>query len=267
MTDDKSRSLTWRAWVSQASLGLLALLGLITLPIVAEAKTPGKTYCYNRICHYVNTIQETQRMVGRHTSVTASYYDDAKNDRFNPSNITSSGEYFRSWAPDNAASPVYPNGTKLVVWHPTTKKSVMVRINNSGPYYGNRLLDLSRAAAQRLGMTSSGVKTVKIAVVSAPTTAEAKYAKGRTYAPVKGYMGTYASLDSAVANATGKANSSPTKLAKPKPTSKTAAVSIIRTASLGPDLGSTRLTTRNLPRFTPVPVTLIASLPQRATLN
>jgi rare lipoprotein A len=195
-------------WPQPFHIAALATLFMAIGAAGADAKVPGKTYCFNGICHYVKTIKETERAVGRSSWVTASYYDDAKRDRFNPSNITSSGEYFRSWTPDNAASPVFPNGTKLVVWHPTTKKTVMVRINNSGPYYGNRLLDLSRAAAERIGMTGSGIKSVQIAVVSAPSAEEARYSRGRSYAPVRGYMGSYASLDSAVSSLNGRSKSS-----------------------------------------------------------
>jgi rare lipoprotein A len=196
-----------RNWarIVQSAAFVFALATLGGAPV--NAKVPGKTYCFNGICHYVKTISETQRAVGRSSWVTASYYDDAKRDRFNPSNITSSGEYFRSWTPDNAASPVFPNGTKLIVWHPTTKKTVMVRVNNSGPYYGNRLLDLSRAAAERIGMSGSGIKSLQIAVVSAPSAEEARYSRGRSYAPVRGYMGSYSSLDSAVASVNGRAKS------------------------------------------------------------
>ncbi|HRK18352.1 MAG TPA: RlpA-like double-psi beta-barrel domain-containing protein [Hyphomicrobiaceae bacterium] len=169
----------------------------------ATAKTPGRTYCFNGVCHTVKTLEETRRLVGKTTTVKASFYDDARRDRFNPSNLTSSGEYFRAWAPDNAASPIYPNGTKLLVWHPGTRKAVKVRINNAGPYWGDRKLDLSRAAAAALGM--GGVATLHVRVVEAPTKAEATYSKGRSYAPVKGYMGQFASLDQAFAAAGGGA--------------------------------------------------------------
>ena len=215
----------------------VALVGIFGAVPGAEAKTPGKTYCFNGVCHYVNTLDETRRVVGRTTSVVASYYDDPKRDRFNPSNLTSSGEYFRAWAADNAASPVYPNGTKLVVWHPTTKKAVMVRVNNAGPYYGNRMLDLSRGAAEKIGLTGSGVKRVQMAVVAAPTREEASYKKGRTYAPVRGYIGQFASLDSAIASLTGV--SKPTLVAsgpvpaKPKKVAAKAAPQ--RTSALIPD--------------------------------
>jgi len=181
----------------------VAVAGILAAPFSAQAKTPGKTYCFNGVCHTVKSLDETRNLVGRTTSVVASYYDDPKRDRFNPSNWTSSGEYFRAWAPDNAASPSLPNGTKVVVWHPVTKKAVMVRINNAGPYYGNRTLDLSRGAAEKIGLTGSGVKRLQMAVVAAPSREEASYKKGRTYAPVRGYIGQFASLDSAVASVVG----------------------------------------------------------------
>lgn len=223
----------------------VAVAGILAAPTGADAKTPGKTYCFNGVCHAVKTLDETRNLVGRTTSVVASYYDDPKRDRFNPSNLTSSGEYFRAWAPDNAASPILPNGTKVVVWHPTTKKAVMVRINNAGPYYGNRTLDLSRGAAEKIGLNGSGVKRIQMAVVAAPTREEATYKKGRTYAPVRGFIGQYASLDAAVASVTGvskptlvadallQANKKPTgKLASNRVGAKPAAK---KTASLIPD--------------------------------
>lgn len=196
----------------------VAVAGILAAPFSAQAKTPGKTYCFNGVCHTVKSLDETRNLVGRTTSVVASYYDDPKRDRFNPSNLTSSGEYFRAWAPDNAASPNLPNGTKVVVWHPVTKKAVMVRINNAGPYYGNRTLDLSRGAAEKIGLTGSGVKRLQMAVVAAPTREEASYKKGRTYAPVRGYIGQFASLDSAVASVVGV--SKPTLVAEAETSAK-----------------------------------------------
>ena len=181
----------------------LALLAVITACMgagrPAEAKTPGHQYCFHGTCHTVKTLEETRRLVGVTTTLKASFYDDPKNDRYNPSNLTSSGEYFRSDRADNAASPVYPDGTKLLVWHAASKKALMIRVNNAGPYWGDRKLDLSRAAAEKFGFTRSGVTTVHVRVLEAPTKAEATYRKGRTYPPVKGYLGQYASIDAASA--------------------------------------------------------------------
>ncbi|MGE0627138.1 MAG: RlpA-like double-psi beta-barrel domain-containing protein [Hyphomicrobiaceae bacterium] len=172
-----------------------SLLGMSDL---AEAKTPGKTYCYFGRCHRVRTLDETRRAVGRTTVVKASFYDSAAKDGGNPSDMTSSGERFRPNQPDNAASPLWPDGTMLLVWNPANKRTVVVRINNAGPYSGNRTLDLSRSAAERLGFARRGVATLHAKVISAPTKAEATYRRGRTYPPAPGFIGLFASIDSAL---------------------------------------------------------------------
>jgi rare lipoprotein A len=163
----------------------------------AEAKTPGKTYCFYGKCHRVRTIAETQRLVGTEETVMASHYDSCKRDRYNPCGLTSSGERFNPEAPDNAASPIYPDGTTLLVWSPDTRASVVLRVNNAGPYWGNRRLDVSRKAAEVLGFAKRGVAKLKIRVIGAPTAEEARYKRNRKYDPVPGYIGQFASLDEA----------------------------------------------------------------------
>lgn len=221
------------------SLGFLAAcaagLGL-ALPSVAIAKTPGREYCFHGTCHTVKTIEETRRLVGITTKLKASFYDNSKADRYNPSNLTSSGEYFRADKPDNAASPVYPDGTKLLVWHAASGRALMVRVNNAGPYWGDRKLDLSRAAAEKFGITRMGVATVHVQVVEAPTRAEATYRRGRTYPPVQGYIGQFASLDAA---AVGLPVAAPIRLAaeeapRPKPVAEAAGTEPPRPMSAGP---------------------------------
>lgn len=163
----------------------------------AEAKTPGKSYCFYGKCHRVKTISETEALIGKDATVMASHYDSCKRDRYNPCGLTSSGEAFNSEAPDNAASPVYPDGTTLLVRSPVTKVSLVVRINNAGPYWGNRTLDLSRKAAEVLGFAGQGVAKLEVRVIDAPTVAEATYKRNRKYDPVPGLIGTFASLDEA----------------------------------------------------------------------
>ena len=163
----------------------------------AEAKTPGKTYCFVGKCHRVKTIAETQAMVGKEEAITASHYDDCSKDRFNPCGLTSSGEQFHPDRPDNTASPIYPDGTQLLVWSPENKRALVVRVNNAGPYWGNRTLDLSRAAAEKLGFEGDGVAKLKVKVIKAPEEHETKYVKNRNYDPVPGDIGQYASLDDA----------------------------------------------------------------------
>ncbi|RYZ65120.1 MAG: septal ring lytic transglycosylase RlpA family protein, partial [Proteobacteria bacterium] len=50
----------------------------------------------------------------------------------------------------------------------TTGQTVQVRINDRGPYGRGRVIDLSFAAAKRLGMISKGMDEVEVRVVSIP---------------------------------------------------------------------------------------------------
>ena len=215
---------------------LLAAAGasLTVLP-TAQAKTPGHEYCFHGTCHRVKSLDETRRLIGVTTAMKASFYDSSAHDSYNPSDETSSGERFRANRPDNAASPIYPDGTKLLVWHPASRKALMIRINNAGPYWGDRKLDLSRAAAEVFGFTGRGVAAVNVRVLEAPTKAEATYKRGRTYAPVKGYLGQFASVDAAyngvapgatrLAMAPSQEPQTPVQQAKTTPAVATVAVS------------------------------------------
>jgi len=176
---------------------LLALLATALPFTVAQAKTPGKTYCFNGICHRVLTLSETSARVGKKAILSSSHYDSCKRDRFNPCGLTSSGEVFNADRADNAASPILPNGTIVMVRYPATGKTAVLRINNAGPYYGRRLIDVSRGTAETLGFKTRGVVGLEISVLQAPSKAEATYKRNRSYAKVPGYLGQFASIDAA----------------------------------------------------------------------
>ena len=61
-----------------------------------------------------------------------------------------------------AAHRTLPFGTRLKVTNLANGKSVEVEITDRGPYAGNRIIDLSRAAAQALGMLESGTADVRL---------------------------------------------------------------------------------------------------------
>jgi rare lipoprotein A len=178
---------------------VLTGFGVLVTPGDGVAKTPGKTYCFGGVCHRVLTLAETRARVGKKTTAVTSYYDDCRSDRFNPCGLTSSGAVFRPDKADNAASPVYPNGTKLLVFNPRTGRAAVLRVNNAGPYKGRRTLDVSRGAAAKLGFRHAGVARLIVKVVKAPTRAEARYRARRTYAPVPGYIGRFDSIGAALA--------------------------------------------------------------------
>jgi rare lipoprotein A len=185
------------AWIWRSAFALVTIALPIKFATHAEAKTPGSTYCYHGTCHRVKTLSETQGLIGVEETIVASHYDDCSKDRYNPCGLTSSGERFHPERPDNTASPIYPDGTVLLVWSPQSKQALVVRVNNAGPYWGNRKLDLSRAAADKLGFAGSGVATLRVRVIKAPEVDESKYAKNRNYAPVPGDIGRYETMAAA----------------------------------------------------------------------
>ena len=62
-----------------------------------------------------------------------------------------------------AAHRTLPFGTKLKVTNQKNGKTVIVRINDRGPFIKGRVIDLSKAAANRLGFVSSGVTNICMA--------------------------------------------------------------------------------------------------------
>jgi rare lipoprotein A len=76
----------------------------------------------------------------------------ANGEIFDPSSLT-------------AAHRSFPFGTILDITNPKTTQTVRVRVNDRGPYIGNRVIDLSYAAAQQIGLIEPGVGTVDIVVV------------------------------------------------------------------------------------------------------
>jgi len=69
----------------------------------------------------------------------------------------------------SAAHKTYPLGTILKVTNHLNHKSLEVRINDRGPFWNNRELDLSMAAAEYLGTKKQGVAKVSIEVISVPS--------------------------------------------------------------------------------------------------
>ena len=77
---------------------------------------------------------------------------------------TASGQRFNAGLL-TAASNTLPFGTLVKVTNLKNKKSVTVRINDRGPKQADRIIDVTRAAAARLGMLKSGVVEVEVKVV------------------------------------------------------------------------------------------------------
>ena len=83
---------------------------------------------------------------------------------------TASGERFDMRAM-TAAHRSAPLGSRLQVTNLKNGKSVVVRINDRGPFVRGRIIDLSRGAAEVLGFTGAGITRVAIRTVDAGTPA------------------------------------------------------------------------------------------------
>ncbi len=77
---------------------------------------------------------------------------------------TASGEKF-NMRKLTAAHRTLPFGTRVKVTRIENGKSVVVKINDRGPFVEGRIIDLSKAAAKKLDMINTGVARVRIKVV------------------------------------------------------------------------------------------------------
>jgi hypothetical protein len=96
---------------------------------------------------------------GRTLTARASWYGPRFHGR-----RTANGEVFNQNL-FTAAHRTLPFGTLVLVTNPATGRSVLVRINDRGPYIRGRSIDLSRAAARAIGMEEAGVAEVELAIV------------------------------------------------------------------------------------------------------
>ncbi|MCF3932997.1 septal ring lytic transglycosylase RlpA family protein [Acuticoccus sp. M5D2P5] len=93
------------------------------------------------------------------SSGTASYYGKRFHGR-----MTANGERFNMNAM-TAAHKSLPFGTKVKVTNTKNGRSVVVRINDRGPFVGRRVIDLSRGAAAALDMVNDGLAKVTMEIM------------------------------------------------------------------------------------------------------
>jgi rare lipoprotein A len=77
---------------------------------------------------------------------------------------TASGELFDASAL-TMAHPTLPFGTQVRVTNLRNGRSVVVRVNDRGPFVGSRIADLSHAAAAEIGMLRRGVASARLEVL------------------------------------------------------------------------------------------------------
>jgi rare lipoprotein A len=132
-------------------LSLAGTLALTAAPVPARERSGAGSRNSERIDLGVGGFHKQQRATLRNKlmdlkgsyagSGVASVYSGGK---------TASGEYMSSGAL-TAAHPSLPFGTRVTVTNSRTGKSVVVRINDRGPFVHGRIIDLSPAAARAIG--------------------------------------------------------------------------------------------------------------------
>ena len=141
---------------ARPSLGMLAACALIALALPGAAaraerqpSTPGVAEITSAIGRGIVAVQEG----------VVSWYGAQFHNR-----KTASGERFDKGAL-TMAHPSLPFGTVARVTNPSNGRSVVVRVNDRGPFVGKRIADLSQAAATEIGMLRKGLAKVRIEVL------------------------------------------------------------------------------------------------------
>jgi rare lipoprotein A len=109
--------------------------------------------------HETTDAQDDVETTGSVISGTASWYGPRFHGR-----RTANGERY-DMHQLTAAHKTLPFNTRVQVTNVRTGKTVVVRINDRGPYAGRRIIDLSRGAAERVGMIASGTAPVKVEIL------------------------------------------------------------------------------------------------------
>lgn len=116
--------------ILKAAIGVL----LVTQPFVTQARGGGGDLGSGNASYYSNEF------AGRRT---------ASGEAFNPSAMT-------------AAHRTAAFGTRILVTHIGNGKNVIVRVNDRGPFTKGRIIDLSYAAAKKIGMHHHGTAKVRL---------------------------------------------------------------------------------------------------------
>ena len=143
-----------RGWLALPLAALLAGCGagVHYRPVSDTPVRIGPPYTVRGVT-YVPAADPTYDMLGY-----ASWYGPESGSQ------TANGEHFR---PDavTAANTTLPLPSYVEVTDLDTGKRILVRVNDRGPYVRGRIIDLSRGAAQQLGMRGRGVTPVRVQVV------------------------------------------------------------------------------------------------------
>jgi len=147
-------------------MNIRTLLLLFLIPIIFSCGKKGvDSYrSYEQKPSSPGFITEGSTQIG-----LASWYGIEEHNRY-----AASGERFSKHA-YTAAHKTLPMGTVVRVTNLENGRDVIVKINDRGPFVGDRIIDLSQAPAKSIDMIQKGVVKVKVEVVSSPSTRTSNY--------------------------------------------------------------------------------------------
>lgn len=167
--------------LSVSRIGALVTLGL-ALSACTGGPRPGATY---------RPVSDTPVRIGKPYTIRGVTYVPAAEPRYDrlgyaswygpeSGTMTANGERFR---PDgiSAAHTTLPLPTYAEVTALETGRTILVRINDRGPFVpgSGRIIDLSRGAAELLGIRARGIAPVRVRVVQPPESDRERLRRGR----------------------------------------------------------------------------------------
>jgi rare lipoprotein A len=106
----------------------------------------------------IDTLRNLSNNIESITGLASFYADDFDG------KLTANGEVYNMYEL-TAAHRTYPFNTMIRVVNLANDKTVIVRINDRGPFVDNRIIDLSLGAAIQLGMDKTGVQNVRLEII------------------------------------------------------------------------------------------------------
>ena len=136
------------------------LLGIIALIVFSGCSSSVRYSSVNiGVSPGKSVVANSSNLKGQKLRGIASYYADKFHGR-----TTANGEIF-DMNGLTAAHKTIPFGTKLRVRNLSNNRTVIVKVNDRGPFVGDRIIDLSKGAAEELDMIRTGTAEVEIVVV------------------------------------------------------------------------------------------------------
>ena len=139
-----------------AVLMILSITGSALLPTKSEITNNNPSVTANPIEEVTSVYQNVKVKYYNLGMMKASWYGPRFHGR-----LTANGEIYDQMG-YTAAHKSLPFGTLLKITNPKINKSVVVRINDRGPYIPGRKIDLSKKVAMELGAYNKGVVNLKV---------------------------------------------------------------------------------------------------------